>query len=212
VLDDYVQMARGALALYAATGESQYIERALQWVGVLDRHFRDADGGGYFFSADDTADVILRTKSAADNAIPAGNGVMVEVLATLYHLTGDDKFRGEAEGLAAALIGDNPNRSIGVASALNGFERLMGATQLVVVGDDDDVNANALTRAALDAGLPDLILSRVAPGSELPSGHPAHGKGQVDARATAYVCRNNVCGRPVTNADDLHAALGEALA
>ena len=58
---------------------------------------------GVTYYTEDTKDVILRTKSAADNAIPAGNGIMVEVLASLYHLTGEDRFRAEAEALAAAV-------------------------------------------------------------------------------------------------------------
>jgi uncharacterized protein YyaL (SSP411 family) len=212
VLDDYVQMARGALALYSVTGEPSYVECAVAWVRVLDARFRDPGGAGYFYSADDTDDVILRTKTAVDNAIPAGNGVMVEVLATLYHLTGKDRFRAEAETLAAALVGDDVSRSMAVASALNGYERLVGAAQVVIVSQTDDDNAATLIRAALDAAHPDLILSRVSPGLELAPGHPAHGKSQVNGRATAYVCQGQVCGPPVTDPPVLSAALTERLA
>ena len=54
MLDDYAQMSRAALALHDATGERAYLDRALGWVAVLDRHFWDAGAGGYFFTADDT--------------------------------------------------------------------------------------------------------------------------------------------------------------
>ena len=44
---------------------------------MLDRHYWDDAGGGYFFAADDTTDLIARAKTAADAAVPAGNGTMV---------------------------------------------------------------------------------------------------------------------------------------
>jgi uncharacterized protein YyaL (SSP411 family) len=33
----------------------------------------------------------------------------------------------------------------------------------------------------------------------LPNGHPASGKGTVDGKPTAYVCRGETCSLPVTD-------------
>ena len=57
-----------------------YLEQVRRWVEMLDRHYWDASGGGYFFAADDTQDLIARVKTASDAAVPAGNGTMVGVL------------------------------------------------------------------------------------------------------------------------------------
>ena len=62
---------------------------------MADRFYRDNDGGGYFFTADDADALIVRTKTAIDNATPSGNGTMVGVLARLWHLTGDTGVPGK---------------------------------------------------------------------------------------------------------------------
>ena len=95
-LDDYANMTRAALALHEVTGEAAYVEQAKAWVAVLDKHYWDAEGGGYFFTADDTTGLIVRTKTASDNAVPACNGTMVGVLAQLHTATGEEAYRQPA--------------------------------------------------------------------------------------------------------------------
>jgi uncharacterized protein YyaL (SSP411 family) len=71
-LDDYAAMCRAALALYQATGEASYLAKAEAWVAVLDEHFLDGERDGYFFTAGDAPDVIVRIRNASDNATPSG--------------------------------------------------------------------------------------------------------------------------------------------
>ncbi len=71
-VDDYANLCRTALALHEASGDDSLIDQTEQWIAILDRHYRDPAGGGYFFSADDTPTLITRAKSAADAATPAG--------------------------------------------------------------------------------------------------------------------------------------------
>ena len=59
-LDDYANMSRAALALSEATGDKSYIAAAEGWVAILDAQYWDSAGGGYFFTAGDTRDVIIR--------------------------------------------------------------------------------------------------------------------------------------------------------
>ena len=68
-LDDYANMARAGIALFEATGEARYLDEAKSLVSVLDRHFADDAAGGYFITADDAADLIVRTKHCHDNAV-----------------------------------------------------------------------------------------------------------------------------------------------
>lgn len=87
-VDDYANMAAAALALERATGSPDYRDQAVAWIDVLDRHYWDPEAGGYHFAASDTPALIVRTKAIHDNAVPAGNGTLVDVLARLYLLTG----------------------------------------------------------------------------------------------------------------------------
>ncbi|HZB91694.1 MAG TPA: thioredoxin domain-containing protein [Stellaceae bacterium] len=207
VLDDYANMARAALALLEATGDDAYLARARHWVAIADRHYGDAAGGGYFFTADDTEALITRVKTAQDSPNPSGNGVMTGVLARLFYLTGDDAYRARAERVIAAFAGDLRRHGFGYAALINANELLQRAVQIVIRGRRGAPDAEALRRAVTGIGLPNKVLTLVPPEAALPAGHPAFGKGQVEGRATAYVCEGTVCSLPFTEPEALAADL-----
>ncbi len=209
VLDDYANMGRAALTLFEVTGDGAYLDQAEAWVAVADARYWDGDGGGYFLTADDTGDVITRTKTVTDNAMPPGNGVMVEVLARLFYLTGKPGYRDRAEELISVFAGNSPETLIHMPTLLDGYELLEKAVQIVIVGAPDDSTTRALVRAVFDSDPPNRVLTRLAPGAALPTGHPAHGKGQVHGLPSAYVCVGPTCGPPVTEPDALTRALSE---
>ena len=207
VLDDYADMARAALVLGEVTGKNSYIDYARDWTAIADDHYWDAAGGGYFFTPDDADDLITRSKSAHDNAVPSGNGIMVEVLARLFHASGETAYRDRALAIIDGFAGDSPNHLINQPTLMMGYELLETAVQVVIVGDDDQ--AHALATAALACPVPTRLLTRIAPDAALPAGHPAAGKGQVGGVATAYVCIGQTCGLPITDPAALAEAMGD---
>ncbi len=207
MIDDYSHMADAALALHEVAGDENLLARARAWVDIADRHYWDDDRGGYFFTADDADALIVRTKTAIDNATPSGNGTMVGVLARLWHLTGEDSYRERAEAIVATFARDIANNSSGHAVMVLNLDLLERALLVAIVGERGDEATDALIREVWTSGNMDTVLCVIAPGQSLPSGHPAHGKGQVDGMPSAYVCRGQVCSLPVTDA----ACLGELL-
>ena len=209
VLDDYANMSRAAIALFEATGDAQYLARAEAWAAIADRHYWDAAGGGYFFTADDTESLIARTKTAQDSPNPSGNGVMVGVLARLFYLTGKETYRARAEATVAAFAGEVQRNVFGLAALINGNEVLQRGLQIVIRGKRGEDDTDALLRAVSGVSLPNKVLAVVPPEAELPPNHPAAGKGQVGGRATAYVCQGPVCSLPLTDPAALAADLAE---
>ncbi len=207
LLDDYANMAAAALALAEATGRNAYVARAEIWVDVLDRHFWDEAGGGYFQTPDDGEALIVRGKTVYDSAVPAGNGTMVEVLARLHYVTGSTRYRDRAEALSAAFSGELARNPLPLSTFLNGCEVLQRAVQIVVVGERGAPDTQDLLRAIHGLCLPNRVLQVIGPEETLPEGHPARGKGQHDGRATAYVCRGMSCSLPLTDAAELAVAL-----
>jgi uncharacterized protein len=206
-LDDYAEMSRAALALLEATSKRSYLEQARTWVAMLDRHFWDGANGGYFFTADDTADVIQRAKNANDHATPSGNGTMVEVLARLYFLTGEDRFRTQAEAIIAAFSGAILRSVFPFATLINATDFLRNATQIVLVGASADPAVEELARQVYARSLPNRLVMRIAPEDRLPQSHPASGKGLVKGKAAAYICRGQTCSLPITEPAALMKAL-----
>ncbi|MEQ8357468.1 MAG: thioredoxin domain-containing protein [Kiloniellaceae bacterium] len=206
-LDDYANMSAAAVALYEATGTFDYLAQAEAWLAVLEAHYWDPQNGGYFFTADDTPGLILRTKTAYDNATPAGNGTALAVLARLFYLTGKTAYRERAEALTAAFSGELTRNFFPLASFLNAAELFMSATQVVIVGDRAADDAAAMIRAVTKLCLPNRVLQVIGPQDALPPGHPAASKGQRDGKATAYVCHGPSCSLPITDPVALIAAL-----
>jgi uncharacterized protein len=197
-VDDYANLCRAALALHEATSDPAYLVQAAAWVGVLDRHHWDGDAGGYYFAADDTADLITRVKTAADAAVPAGNGTMVGVLTRLALLIGKDGYRERAEAIITAFSAELGRNFFPLATLINSAELAMKPIQIVLVGIADDTAFAELRRAVYRVSLPRRTVLVVPPGTALPESHPAHGKGLVGDKATAYACDGPVCSLPIT--------------
>ncbi len=212
-LDDYANMARAALLLHQASGADPYLQQARSWVDILNLHYWDADKGGYFLSADDTGDVIVRPKTCQDNAVPPGNGVMLDVLARLFYLTGEAAYLTRAEKLIRAMTPTDPRASFYSLTLLSGYDILTRAVQVVIVktGDQtkDPDQSSLMRKAALKSPARNLVLTVLADGTALPASHPASGKTAVDSTCTAYVCVGTTCGLPITSVDALTAALRE---
>jgi uncharacterized protein len=206
-LEDHAHLAAAALALHEATGEARYLDAAQELVALLDAHFWDGQAGGFFMTADDVKDVIQRPRSAADSAIPSGNGAMVGVLARLYHLTGEPRYLDRASALVAAFSGEINRNFFPLATLINNNELLEGILQIVVVGSPEAEATRALVRAVLGRSLPNRLLQVVAPDAQLPERHPAHGKAMVGGKPAAYVCKGQTCGLPVTHPKGLATAL-----
>ncbi|HEX3882783.1 MAG TPA: thioredoxin domain-containing protein [Stellaceae bacterium] len=206
-VDDYANLCRAALALHEATGDAAYLGHARDWAAVLDRYYWDGEGGGYFFAAADTTGLIARAKTAADAAVPAGNGTMVGVLTRLAILTGEAVYRERADAIVAAFAGEVARNFFPLATLLNNAALALNPAQIVLVGDTGDPALAGLRRAVDRVSLPNRVVLSLPPDAALPAGHPAFGKGLVGGNPAAYVCEGPVCSLPLTDPDLLVAAL-----
>jgi uncharacterized protein YyaL (SSP411 family) len=209
-VDDYANLCRAGLALYEATGEAHFLAWVRGWAAALDAHYWDAEGGGYFFAAHDTEGLIARAKTAADAAVPAGNGTMVGVLTRLALLTGEDAYQRRAEAIVETFSGEVGRNFFPLATLLNSAEVLARPLQIVLVGEPGDAGLAALRRAVYEVSLPNRVVLAIPPGFALPPTHPAHGKGLVGGAPTAYVCEGPVCSLPLTDPAALRDRLRQA--
>jgi uncharacterized protein len=202
-VDDYANLCRAALALHEATGGASFLTQARDWVAILDRYFWDEAAGGYFFAANDTEGLIARAKTAADAAVPAGNGTVVGVLTRLAILTGVDAYRRRAEAIVETFSGEVARNFFPLATLLNNAELLDKPLQIVVVGEDNDPALQALGRAVYRVSLPNRVVLTLPPDRALPADHPASGKGLVAGKPAAYVCDGPVCSLPLPDPESL---------
>ena len=144
-LDDHAFFADAALAL-AATADwlepglgKLWLERAQILARDVLKHFADPSGQpGFFFTAGDAETPVSRRKEWFDNAIPAGNSVLVRVFAGLYALTGDNAYADPLASLRAAYPGLAERVPGGVPTALAGFTaQALGIAVVKVKGISD---------------------------------------------------------------------------
>jgi hypothetical protein len=206
-LDDHAFLASGLIDLYEASGERRHLERARELVAALDARFHDATGGGYFFAADDEERLIARSKSGADGSLPSGNAVAMHVLLRLHHLSGEDGYRERAEEILHLWHDEAARNPFAYATYIQALEfHFEGPVEVIVVGERDTVETEALWAAASAPYLPHRVVVSVSPRDPDPPA-PARERGTVNGRATAYVCRNATCSAPVTDPAELRALL-----
>ena len=84
--EDYAFLIDGLLHLYSATHSARYLQDALSLSERMHNAFWDTIDGGYFLTRDQN-EMIVRTKSFYDSALPSGNAVALHVLWELRTLT-----------------------------------------------------------------------------------------------------------------------------
>ena len=96
-LDDYAFLLDGLLELLQARWHNDTYAWALEIADALISLFEDKDNGGFFFTSHDHEQLIQRTKTCNDEAIPSGSGIAVMVLNRLGYLSGQNQYIDAAE-------------------------------------------------------------------------------------------------------------------
>ena len=198
---DFAAMIRAALALHEATGERAYLERALTWQRAFDAHYSDT--GGYYLSADDASDLLLRPHSTTDDATPNPNAVAAQNLVRLAVLAGDDAWREQADRLIEGILSAAEHNLFGHVALLNALDLRLCGAEIVVTGPE----ADRFAQAALKLPFLDRIVLRASTAADLPASHPAQEKIKAAQRSAAFVCVGERCSLAVTTPDQIAHAV-----
>jgi len=191
---DFAAMIHAALALYEATGEQRYLTQALAWQRSFGAHYADTDTGGYYLSADDAADLLLRPHSTVDDATPNPNAVAAQNLLRLSVFTGDDAWREQADRLIEGILAAAGRNLFGHVALLNALDLRLRAAEIVATGPE----AERFAQAALKLPFLDRIVLRAPSAADLPADHPAQAKLAAVSGSAAFVCVGERCSLPVT--------------
>ncbi len=207
VATDYANMIAAAIALQQATGDEGFVADATLWARIMDERYT-AGNGGYYLSADDTTDVMIRMLAAHDDATPNANSIMLSNLNALYLLTGDGAYRTRSQKLYEAFSGAIAHRFVSHCGFLNALIDVIEPKLIVIIGSEDKPGMAAMRRALMHASLPGAITHAYRSDAAIPDGSPVAGKTAIGGKATAYVCAGQTCSLPVTDANQLAEMLG----
>ncbi len=207
-VNDYVFLTWAALELYETTFEPEYLDIALHLSEILVRHFWDDRAGGFYLTADDASELVLRPKEYYDGAIPSGNSVSLLNFRRLARMTASAELEEKAlqiERSGAPMV----RKSLtAFTQFLCGVEFSVGPShEVVIAGNSQGADTAKMLKALQSQFLPNTVVilrpaEQTSPGI-LRVARFAEGLKPLDSRATAYVCRNLACHSPTTDVDEM---------
>jgi uncharacterized protein YyaL (SSP411 family) len=195
-LDDYAFLASAYLHLYEATFDIRWLTNAQKVADFAIHHFRDDAAALFFYTSNESRDLVARTMETTDNVIPSSNSVLASVLLRLAEYLGQDSY----QKIAKASVGEISMQKISESPSYANWAKLRGFTafkpfELAVMGPDAIRKSSEIYRHYL----PTTILMG-GEAENLPLLESRLVKGQT----IIYVCRDKVCKLPTR---DVNVAL-----
>ncbi|MFA5059762.1 MAG: thioredoxin domain-containing protein [Candidatus Omnitrophota bacterium] len=212
-LTDYAFFINGLLDLYETTFKTAYLKEAVKFAETMMCLFWDEKNGGFFLSAADAKDIILRSKEVYDGALPSGNSVAALVFVRLARFFPDSHWEKNAQQVFSAFSDEISHQPAGYAQMLTALDFALGPScEIVVVAENRSEQTRQILREVYACFIPNkIIILRVLnekEEQELIELVPfIKEQGLVSGQPTIYVCRNHACQRPVTSPESLKALL-----
>ena len=218
LLGDQAYMARALLDAHEVSGDSIYLERALELARFLLDRFADREGGGQaetrvapgrlagFFDTWDQNESLgrlrERQKSLQENAVCA------EVFIRLHHLTREEEYKQVAQATLEAFVDAHPHLGHFAAAYARQVDTFLNSpAEVNIVGEPAQEEARALQGAALALDVPSRVVQVLEPKRDAarleafflpPEPSPA-----------AYVCAGTMCSAPISRPEELIDAVRE---
>jgi uncharacterized protein len=212
-LNDYAFFTLGLTELYEADFNVSYLESALALDSEMVDHFWDAKNGGFFFTADDDQNDLVREKNMNDADLPAGNSVAALDLLRLGEMTGDHGLVRKGEATLRAFAGEIRKAPGDYPEALTAADFALGPVyEVVIAGDSRAAGTRQMLKAVQAPFVPNKVVllrptETPAPPIVRLADYTRFQKG-VDGKPTAYVCENYTCKLPVTSEGKMLELLG----
>ena len=201
---DYTNLVEALITLYETTFELRWLKEAERLNDSFIKHFADKDAGGFFYTADDGEELLVRSKNLRDSVVPSGNSTAILNCLRLAILLDRKDLRDVAE---ATL------RMVGLVTSRGALERaqwgilfhLEHPREIAIIGDPASPDTQALIAEVYRQYIPNKIVMHTTPEEAAkPDALPLlRRKTLVRGKPGAYVCRNYRCGKPVNSPAEL---------
>lgn len=210
--DDYAFFIWGLLELYETTFKVKYLEEAIGLQKRMIDQFWDAVGGGFFYTAQDGEQLLVRQKEHHDGAYPSGNSVAMYNLLKIGRLTADPQYEEYAAGVGRPVSDAVKQQQTSYVHLMSALDFANGPSyELVIAGDTAASDTRAMIKAVHQRYLPHKVLLFRPTEVELPEivKYAEYTRYQEDlnGRAAAYVCENFTCKTPTSDIDQMLAWL-----
>ncbi len=198
-LDDYAYLANAWVTLYEANFDAVWLKRACELADTMLKHFAD-DAGGFFFTADNHEQLIVRNKDLHDSSVPSGNALAATALVRLGKLTGKQDYLQAAERALQSAVSVMQRSPTAAGQLLLALDLFLGPTsEIVVVGNPASEPLKSLLRDFRQRFIPRHVLAVHTPGKPIsPELQPLlAGKTEVaDDQPRVFICQEFACQAP----------------
>lgn len=200
-VDDYAFFIWGLIELYEATFEVRYLEAALKLNRAFLEHFWDSELGGFYFTADDGEQLLVRKKEIYDGAAPSGNSVQALNLIRLGRMVADPELERKADKIARAFSGTISQFPSAYTQMLLALEFEAGLNyEVVIAGLTAAQDTAEMVKCLRRAFVPNKVVLMRPMDEEFPEitnlADYTKNHVSIDHKATAYVCTGFNCQLP----------------
>lgn len=203
-VDDYAFFISGLIELYETVFDIRHLETALELNRDFIRHFWDSDRGGFYFTADDTEEILVRKKEIYDAAVPSGNSAAMLNLLRLGRISGDADLEEKAVKTGRAFANTVSEYPAAYAQLMLAVDFAAGPTcEVVIAGGPQAEDTKAMLQALRSEFLPNKVVllrpfEQKSPDIDRISGF-TESYGSPDGKALAYICRDRNCRLPTSD-------------
>ena len=204
---DYAYLIWGLIELYESTFKSSYLRQAR---GLMERFIEDfwddSTGGGFFLTAEESENLLVRQRNDTDGALPSAGSVALLDLLKLGRMTQNRDYEDKALALirtTSQLVETSPLAFTFLLSALD-FQ-IGPSLEVVIAGHSAASDTREMAQVLRREFAPNKVvlfrpteeeqpeISDLAPFTRF--------QASIDGKATAYVCRDYACELPVTDSE-----------
>lgn len=192
--EDYAHTIMAFLELYQVTLNDVWLTRATELMDYTLNHFLNEESGMFYFTSDQSSNLITRKTEVFDNVIPSSNAILAECLFKLGHYYLNNEYLDLANQMLKNVNADMLKHPTGYTHWLNLYLNYSNPYYEVAISGSD---AHEKLRSLNASYLPNILISGDTSDSELPL---LKNKFNPD-ETLIYVCVNGTCKRPVTSID-----------
>jgi uncharacterized protein len=191
-LDDYGLLARAYIRLYEATFDIHWLQQARSIADYAVIHFRDKQSGLFYYTSDESEQLVARKMELTDNVIPSSNSILASVLFRLGEYYDQDSYKEMSKIMLNQMSKDILENS----PYYPNWASLMGMIaykpyEIAIMGD----KANQINTTLRKRYLPTALFM----GGNMED-LPLLENKYVKGKTIIYVCKDRVCKLPVEDA------------
>jgi uncharacterized protein YyaL (SSP411 family) len=200
-LEDHAMVAAALVMVYEATFDRRWIDAARGIADDMVALFWDDGIEAFYDTGRDHESLIVRPRNLFDNAVPSGTAVAIETLLRLAVLTGESAYESRALRALKPMADLMARHPTGFGRFLCAHDFHLGPKVEVALVAPPGNGLAALAREVFGRYLPNRVVAGTTTADPAATrGLPLlDGRGAVEGKATAYVCRNYACELPVTD-------------